>query len=197
MSVFLIRHADKESGDYYSTSLPLNNQPLNEVGKIKSNNFVPIFLNIDITNIFVSEYIRTRQTIEAVANLKNITPIIDSRLNEINIGDTDKLTDDEIKIKYPKFWQKYLMRNVDFRFPNGESGAEAKRRIWDLFCTLDVTKNYILVAHDGIIRVLLCRIVGIPPYKRHLFKIDLASITICDYIHEFNSWSLVKVNQTL
>lgn len=197
MSVFVIRHADKEPGDFYSSDLPMNNQPISEKGKLQALNLVEYFREIDIASIHVSPYIRTQQTISEVTRLKKITPKIDPRLGEINIGDLDKLTDEQIERSHPEFWKAYLERDRDFRFPNGESGDDAGTRIFEMFCELDPPQNHILVAHDGIIRVLICKVLGMPVYRRHLFRIDLASITVFDYNLEFRCWTIPRINMVL
>jgi broad specificity phosphatase PhoE len=194
MSVYVIRHAEKEKGDFYCSILPLNNQPISENGKLQALSLVDFFRKLDIESIYVSEYIRAAQTITPVAEAKNIKFSTDKRLNEINIGELDQLSDEEVKNKCPDFWKSYLERKSDFRFPNGESGDEAGARIHDLFCSLDPTKNHILVSHDGIIRTLICKILSLPTYKRHLFRIDLCSITTFDFNLEFHCWTIPQMN---
>jgi len=194
MSIYLVRHAEKAKGEYYTPALPMNNQPISEFGVQQAEWLANYFFNIQIGDIRISEYIRTYQTISKVALLKEIKPIKDFRLNEINVGDTEKLNDVEIRAKYPDFWEAYLKRDSDFRFPNGESGNEAGKRIFELFGELSTSNNSILVAHDGIIRILICIILGLPTYMRHKFKIDLASVTICDYDDELRCWRLNQIN---
>ena len=53
---------------------------------------------------------------------------MDERLNEINIGVFEDATLEEIEEKYPAELGAYRARNADFRFPEGESGDEAKKR---------------------------------------------------------------------
>lgn len=194
MSVFVIRHADKELGEFYRNGLPLNDQPLSEVGREQAKRLVSFFKGIDISSIHVSQYIRTGETIKYVAEDKGMHAIKDGRLNEINIGDTDRLSDLQIEEMYPEFWTAYKTRDRDFRFPNGESGDEAGDRIYDLFASLDTDRHQILVSHDGVIRTLLCRVLGLPTYKRHLFTIDLCSITVFEFSREFNCWATKKIN---
>ncbi|MBN2051392.1 MAG: histidine phosphatase family protein [Spirochaetales bacterium] len=194
MSIFVIRHADKKPGEFYGKGLKLNDQPISEKGQRKAQKLVGYFDKVDIDAIYISEYIRTKQTIMPVASRKGIIPIIDPRLNEIDIGDIEKMTDEQVQQKYPDFWNAYIERNHDFGFPNGETGEEASKRIMSVFATLDHFKNYILVAHDGIIRTLICSVLSIPPYKRHLFKADVCSITIFEYLDDFHCWSIPKIN---
>jgi broad specificity phosphatase PhoE len=197
MTLFVLRHAEKEVGEFRSNNLPLNDQPLSENGKIQAANLVRYFENIDIETITVSRYLRTSQTIAPVSILKGIEPKIDQRLDEVNIGVAENLSDEQLQVDYPDFWSAFLARDRDFRFPNGENGEEAGARIYELFCSLDTSKNHILVCHDGIIRVLICRVLGLPTYKRHLFKIDYCSISVFDYSQTFQCWTVPQINLTL
>lgn len=197
MSVYAIRHADKEPGDFYIDGLPLNNQPISEKGRQQAMSLVDYFRDIDIASIVVSQYIRTLQTIDGVANTKQLEPRIDPRLDEINIGVLDQITDEEVQASYPEFWSTYLERNQDFTFPNGESGDEAGARVFDLFSILDPAKNHILVAHDGIIRTLICKVLSIPTYRRHLFSLDYCSITVFEYNQQFKCWTVPRINMTV
>lgn len=196
MSIYVIRHADKEAGDFYTDGIPLNNQPISEKGNQQALSLVNYFQDIDIASIHVSQYIRTMQTIAGVADQKKIAPGVDQRLGEINIGVLEKLTDEQVEESYPEFWSAYLDRDRDFTFPGGESGDKAGARIYELFCELDPAKNHIIVAHDGIIRSLICMVLSLPTYKRHLFKVDFCSITIFEYNQQFKCWRIPKVNMT-
>ena len=197
MSIYVLRHGEKEKGDFCSDALPLNNQPLSKIGRSQALRLVGFFKEIEIASVYVSEYRRTRETIEKVLQDKMLEPCIDGRLNEIDVGDTEKLSDEEIKEQYPSFWKAYLERTADFRFPNGESGEEAGSRIFSLFNSLDASRNHILVSHDGIMRTLLCKVLMIPTFRRHLFQIDTCSITVFSYVNDFKCWAIPKVNMTL
>ncbi|PKL26237.1 MAG: hypothetical protein CVV46_15440 [Spirochaetae bacterium HGW-Spirochaetae-2] len=49
-----------------------------------------------------------------------------------------------------------------------------------LFSSLDRDKNYILVTHEGLSRTLVCTVLSMPPYRRHLFKIILSANYLAD-----------------
>lgn len=197
VSIFVIRHSDKEPGEFYEDALRFNDQPLSDAGRQKAERLISFFEEIPIDSIYVSEYRRTPQTIEGVASAKNLTPIVDRRLNEIDLGDTEKLTDEQVRETYPEFWNAFLKRTGDFRIPNGETGSEAASRAMELFGSLVRTKNHILVSHDGLIRTLVCAVLTLPPYKRHLFRIRPCSITVFEYLEMFGCWSIPKLNMEL
>lgn len=197
MSVFVIRHSDKEIGEFYGGALSFNDQPISDAGRRKAERLIRFFEDIPIDSIHVSEYRRTHQSIAGVAARKNLTPITDRRLNEIDLGDTEKMTDEQIEKTYPEFWNAFLERTRDFRIPNGETGEEAANRVMELFGSLDRAKNHILVSHDGLIRTLICAVLSLPPYKRHLFAIRPCSVTVFEYLETFGCWSIPKLNMEL
>lgn len=197
MAIYLIRHAEKEIGNWYHDRLPMNDQPISANGVAQSRRLVQFFETIQIDGLYVSEYQRTSGTIAPVADRHHMKPIVDSRLNEINVGVVERMTTEQIKRTYPEYWAAWIARERDFRIPGGETGEEATRRIMSLFHTLDHTKNHILVSHDGLIRILLCAVLSLPPYRRHLFSIDTCSITVLEYLDECTCWSVAKLNMTL
>ena len=194
MTFYVLRHADKEAGEFRNPRLPLNDQPISQVGRDQVLALVEYFRDIPIESITVSEYQRTTQTIAGVAVSKELPITVDSRLNEINIGLLEKLEEETIEHEYPDFWQAFLARDRDFTFPNGESGEAAGHRVYELFCSLDASRNHILVAHDGLIRILICRVLGLPTWKRHLFRIELASLTTFEFMPQFNCWAMPGYN---
>lgn len=94
-------------------------QPISAKGRAEAKNLVPYFVDKTISKIYVSEYIRTLQTITPVAEKLKLTPIIDSRLNEIAVGVIEGLSDKEIAERFPDLWKAYRDRDRDFQFPKG------------------------------------------------------------------------------
>ncbi|GEM_PF-611151 len=197
LSVYAIRHADKEPGDFYDRGLKSNDQPISEAGRARAAKLAPFFEGIAIDSILVSEYRRTGETIAELAARRGMAPIVEPLLNEIDVGVTEKMSDEEVRAAYPEFWRDYLARDRDFRIPGGETGEEAERRVRAVFDSLDRGKNHLLVAHEGLIRILLCSVLGMPPYKRHLFTIGFCSICVFEYLEDFGCWRIPKINLEL
>ncbi|MFA6905667.1 Phosphoserine phosphatase 1 [bioreactor metagenome] len=197
MSIYVVRHAEKQSGDFHHEGLKFNDQPITKAGMESARRLVAFFSPIDIASIHVSEYLRTQQTIAFVAESKGLVPLVDRRINEIDIGVIEEMTDTQVEEQYPDFWAAYHTRDHEFRMPGGETGYEAQKRIRSLFDSLDRTKNHILCTHEGLTRILLCSVLGLPAYRRHLFSIDYASITVFEYLPDFHCWTVPKVNMVL
>ena len=195
MKLYIVRHADKRGEDYYNPILKHQDQPISKKGKSESRKLYQYFKDKHITRIFVSYYIRTRQTIEFTSKKLRIPPVVDSRLNEIDNGVIEQLTDEEIRITYPDIWLAYSNRSSDFRFPEGETGEEAQERITGFIEEKKhATGNTILVTHDGLIRALFCYVVGIPVYKRFDFRIDTCGIMEIEQQENSGEWKLIRFN---
>lgn len=198
MRCYIIRHAEKELGDFYNPYLRHQDEPISQKGHLTAQNLCSYFESRSISTIYISGYQRTRQTIEKVAQQLHLTPILDERLNEIDNGLFEGLTEQEIQQNYPDLWEIYLKRTSDFRFPEGETGEQVKERIMDFLeqkRKQHIGEAVILVSHDGLIRSLICGILNMPAYKRWDLQTDFGGITEIVYQPEFESWKLVRFNQ--
>lgn len=198
MKIFIVRHGDKEQGDYYNKSLKHQDQPLSEAGKCKSKNLLDYFEQKEIKKVIVSEYLRTELTAKYIAENKGLQVIKDKRLNEIDNGIIESMSDVEIKEKYPEFWNDFYSYSKDVRFPDGETGEEVKARQKELLDELIRNgEDVLLVSHEGYIRLLMCHLLDIPTYKRNLFKVDLCGIMEIEYDNKIKTYKILKFNQTL
>ena len=182
MKFYFARHAEKPKGDFFNALLRHDDQPISPFGKKQATRIKKYFLKHKIKSIYVSEYIRTEQTARPLARKLNIVPVVDSRLNEIDNGIIDKLTDEELRDNHPDVWKAIQDRNRDFRWPQGETGLEAQERVVSFIKEYSEPDGSILiVSHDGIIRILFCYVLGLPVYSRFNLKVDTASITEIEF----------------
>ena len=199
MTWYVLRHAAKEQGDFHNPQLRHQDQPLSAEGKQAAQKLVAFFADKPIVAIYVSAYQRTWQTIAAVADRLQLTPMVDERLNEIDNGQVDEMTEQEFQRTYPEVWQAYVARTADFRFPGGETGAEVEARIKEF---LDEKRSrhaggdILLVSHDGLIRQMMCTVLGLPVYRRGDFGVDLCGLTELNYQEDCGRWKLLRFNQT-
>lgn len=196
--MFILRHADKEKGDFFNPAIGHQDQPISRVGVSQAENAARFFAKREIKSIYVSAYLRTRQTAEPLAKRLGIQPVVDERLNEIDNGLIEGLSDEKIASQYPEVWSAYTERDRDFRFPNGETGAEAQGRIVDFMSQMrEESDNLLAVSHDGLIRTAFCYLVGIPVYRRFDFQVDTCGLMEIEYSTEEGKWNLVRFNQAV
>jgi len=198
MTIYFLRHAEKEQGDYYNPVLGHHDPPLSSAGMIQSKGVRDYFAEKALTAIYVSDYLRTHQTAEPLASYLDIVPKLDSRLNEIDTGLIEGLDDETVERKYPDVWSAYIARTHDFRFPNGETGSEAQARIMEFINqTSHNSRNILMVGHDGIIRALFCHVIGLPVYKRFDFRLDFCGLMEIEFTPQEQKWRLIRFNQSI
>lgn len=199
MQVYVIRHAEKEAGEHYNPYLRHRDEPITPRGRAAAEKLSAYFSDKDIAAIYVSGYRRTSETIAPLAARLGLTPVIDERLNEIDNGVIEGLSDAEVQERYPDVWRAYRRRSADFRFPEGETGEEVRQRIASF---LDEKRRQhpdetiILVAHDGLIRLLACYILRLPVYDRWKFRVDFCGIMEIRSMPDDDGWSLIRFNQS-
>ena len=198
MTLYIICHAEKEKGDFFNQRLNHQDQPISQRGKEQAEKLVTYFADKEISNIYVSAYIRTGQTIAPLAKHLGLQPLIDERLNEIDNGLFDNASEEEIRKKFPAEWQIMREGRADFRFPQGETGEEAQKRI--IYFLNEKRKihgdeNTIMVSHEGLIRILMCHITNNPVYHRRHFYVDFCGITEINDQPDYGIWKLMRFNQ--
>ncbi len=175
--VYLVRHGKVVSGHEgrYIGSTDLG---LGETGKRQAER-----LSFKVPSLpfkcFSSPMKRTRETSSLA--LRNIIVDIegDPDLREIDFGDFEDMTFDEIKEKYPDHVKKWAEYNDDFSFPGGESKSGFHGRIERTAKRISSLpdKKTVVFAHGGVIRALLCHWLSLGPSNYLLFDVKPASIT--------------------
>lgn len=200
MKAYIIRHAEKEYGGHFNPQLRHQDEPLTPKGLRDAEKLRDFFAGQSIAALYVSGYLRARQTIGPTARALGLTPIVDERLNEIDNGLIEGLSEEEVRARYPDVWHGFTARSADFRFPEGESGEDVRRRIMGF---LEAQRRgrpeetIIAVAHDGLIRLMMCAILGLPVYDRWNFHVDFCGITEISGPANSDRWKLIRFNQTL
>jgi len=197
MKVFLLRHGEKEDGYYWNDGIGIKDNPLSENGIIESNRLISYFLNLNIEQVYVSEYQRTKETIATFCKIKGIEPITTGILNEIDMGEFNLVKDGIDHQKYFKEWDRFQKKRRDFRYKGGESGKEALKRVAKFFRIIEKeTANIIVVTHMGWIKLAICHILEIDVGKRFCFgDVPTCSIMEIEYEEDAKKWKINCINQ--
>jgi broad specificity phosphatase PhoE len=197
MHLYLLRHAEKEWGGYFNPALRHQDEPLTAHGRRQAQAWAEHFAGAALAGIYVSRYQRTGQTAEPIAQRLGLSPMVDERLNELDNGQLEGMTEQAVRETYPDVWQALQARNTDFRFPGGETGAEAASRIEAFVAAaqrLHPDQSVLVVSHDGLIRLWLCCALGLPVYRRWDFKVDFCGLTELTLEPGAGRWRLLRFN---
>lgn len=124
-----------------------------------------------LTAVWSSPLSRARLTAAPAADACGLTQRIDERLVELDFGQGDGLTRDEMRQRFPEQLAAFLDDPVANHLPGGEDPRKAAARAAE--CLTDIAREQphgrvLLVAHSTLVRVLLCHLLGIPlaDYRR-------------------------------
>ena len=109
-------------------------------------------------------------------NIQIETIIEDSRLMEMNFGDWELKSWDDIPQEILNPWMTDF---VNVRVPNGESFVDLNERVLDFLeneVPKDIEKPLIIVAHAGVIRSILCKINNLPLQEAFTSKLDFGAV---------------------
>ena len=145
--------------------------------------------------IYSSDLKRALVTAETIASRHQLEVVTCPELREINYGNLDGLTFEEISRLYPEVAQLCTDWSLQLQFPDGESVDELKQRVSRF---LDRLKQHtpeqtvLIVAHGGPLRLMVCSLLGIDLWHWRQIQLDLASLSIVDTYPEVAVISLLN-----
>lgn len=119
----------------------------------------------------------------AVESAKILSPRIRIApgLREIDFGDFEGLTWDEIALRFPRAWQEWMEKPTEVRFPNGETYIELRDRVLATFETIrreSEGQTVAIVSHGGVNRILLAWALQVPHDCIFRFAQDYAAVNL-------------------
>lgn len=190
--LIFVRHAEAE-GNAMRRFHGWTDSSITEKGHAQAQSVAQRLKDVPIDVIYSSSMKRTLQTCEYIAKVKNLPIIRTDKLKEINGGDWEDKTWDELPGKWPLENETWENKPHLHRMPNGESMVEFQERLLNEVNKIiddNKGKNICIVTHGTAIRAMMCRfsscelveMANIPWY-------DNTSVTIID--HEDNNFKVI------
>ena len=160
--LFLCRHGESEYNakgiiqghiDTYLTAKGIVQAKL-------AGEFLKIF---NIQKIYTSDLRRAYQTATIIGDILGIEPQVDERIREMNFGDWEGRSYDEIFISNKEEWEKWLKNPVACPLPSQEEFHKFEERIKDFLNDIKKQKEerVLIVGHGGSIQGMICIETGI------------------------------------
>jgi probable phosphoglycerate mutase len=180
MKILLLRHGDcRTDGEKrYIGQIDL---PLNDLGIRQARAWRDVFAADLPDRVISSDLTRAMQTAQVA--LEGLPVRIEPQpgLREISLGDWEGMARQDVRTRFPR---AYASRGDDlagFRPPNGESFLDLQARVVERFLALcagsDPRGTLLLITHAGVIRVLLCHILGMDLRRLFALGMDYARMT--------------------
>jgi alpha-ribazole phosphatase len=115
--------------------------------------------------IYTSPRLRTTESAHILASSHACGYREEPDLREIDFGDFEGLTYDEISVRYPALYRQWMESPTEVQFPNGESFASMRARVVRAFESILRSwegQTVALVTHGGVIRILIAWALQMP-----------------------------------
>jgi broad specificity phosphatase PhoE len=180
--LLLVRHGETALNSsqrfWGKTDVGLGPQGLQQAERLRDR-----LANEKIDFAYSSQLKRTVTTAETVVSIHNIKVVQCPQLNEIDFGDMEGLDFNEINNIYPEVARMWKEHTPGLRYPNGESLFEMEERVREFRTVLagrPDSETILIVAHSGILRTLICQILGLDMVHRWSLRLDLASLSVVE-----------------
>jgi broad specificity phosphatase PhoE len=136
--------------------------PLNETGRTQARELAAALSDRSFDAVFTSPLRRAHETAEIIAASHGLQPIPVEALREVDVGEWEGLTREEIERRFPEQYRRWLAFGQGWG--NGETYEEMGRRV--VATLLELAREHdgemlLVVTHGGPIRAALASASGI------------------------------------
>ena len=182
--LYLLRHGETR---YNRENLGLGraNIGLTKVGKRQSELATASLKGVIFDAIYSSPLSRAAYLADLVARDGNRTVKMYDALMEMDVGKTEGMKLLDVRDLFPIFIKEWSGPNkIHVAMPGGESLIDIEVRVESVLDEFKSFKegNIAIVAHNFVLRILICKLLGLSVSAFNSFVLDLASITIIEMI---------------
>lgn len=163
-TVYVIRHGStpaNTAGLFHG----ITDTPLHPLGEKQAVCLANRFREIAVDAVYTSTLERARNTAAPLCREKRITPVALPELMEMDGGEIEGLTGDEIDARYPKLQQQMLEDLANLEIPGGETMRQVYQRIVgtiDRLAAQNQGKTILIITHGCALQTYLAHAQGIP-----------------------------------
>lgn len=194
--LFLIRHGETEA-NLEKRYQGLTDYGLNERGISQAEKVGFRLAREPLSIIYSSTLKRARETAEKIAVHHNLEVITVETLKELNFGNWEGLTAEEIGRLYPEIFQKWTKGEFDIQIPGGENRKLFLERINQAISTIieeHQGQTVAVVTHGGPIKSIICQSLGTEPRAFWNFRQDNGAINLIEYNQDYHT--VMFINDT-
>lgn len=174
MKIILARHGEtpwNAEGRYQGQ----RDIPLSSIGEAQASQLGRRLREVPITRCVASPLARAKRTAQlALGETRAAELMLDDGLQEIAHGEWEGLLASEIRERDPDLLKAWREAPQSVLMPSGESLQDVLDRAWPALVRasngLGEDDTLLVVAHDAVNRVLLCKILGLPLSKLWAFR---------------------------
>jgi broad specificity phosphatase PhoE len=196
MQIVLVRHGATD-WNLQGRCQGSADRDLSEVGVRQAEQTASLFSREKIHAIYSSSLRRARQTAELISQPHNLPVRIENEVRELDHGELEGLTFNEIKDNYADFLVRWRSEPAELRVPGGERLADVAERAWNGLSQIverhPEAERILVVSHNFPILGIVCRVTGTHLNNYRTFHLDPCSVTRLGY-DAGHGWYVTHVN---
>jgi len=186
MKFYLIRHGRTDWNDLNhiqgKSDIPLNNNGIQQAHELAARIMSD---NLPVKYIYTSPLTRAVQTASILSNALNIPYHIHDGLREVDLGDWEGLSWEEVASRFP---ETYRVWHTERRYTKANGGESYNDMFERTFAALTELANKLdgdtaIITHSAVIMALMCHINNVPFTHMKQYKAVNAAINIVDSSH--------------
>jgi len=192
-----VRHGETES-NRLGLALGRDDVPLNERGLWQAERLGRALAPEPLAAVYSSPLRRTLDTARAVASPHGVDVQTEERLVEMDIGEADGLTFEEVRSRFPGLLEAWVSdKGPTQAMPGGERLLDVQERAWSAIADLAARHNEETVAavtHNFVILTLLVRVLGLDLVQFRRLRHSVGAVSVLDTRPK--RFTLVRLNDT-
>jgi broad specificity phosphatase PhoE len=196
MQIVLLRHGATD-WNLQGRCQGSSDRRLTEVGLRQAEQIAIQLGNETIHAIYSSSLERARQTAALVSRPHNLPVMIEDDVRELDHGELEGLTFNEIKAKFSEFLTVWRTAPAELQIPGGERLADVAERAWRALSRIaqrhQTDQTVVVVSHNFPILGVVCRVTGTDLNNYRSFHLDPCGVTRITQ-HRNGLWEVTHVN---
>jgi broad specificity phosphatase PhoE len=181
MRLVLVRHGETDSNKA-GLALGRKDVELNETGRWQAQRVAGALQNQAIAAVYSSPLLRALDTACAIAERHDLPVQVDEGLIEMEIGEMEGLTFQQVRESYPQFLQLWLGGSAAYeRMPGGERLLDVQERAWqalERICGKETQQTVVVVTHNFVLLTILCRVLGLELADFRRLRYGVAAVSV-------------------
>ncbi len=170
---------------------------LNRRGRLQARAISRMLRAEPLQALYASPLKRALGTAELIARPHGLPVIKLSGLSELDQGELEGLTFEELDNRYGPFMEAWRERPGKVRLPGGETMAELQERAWEALERIreeNPEGKVVAVSHNLAIRSLICRIVDLSLENMGRLRQSSGALNVLEHVER--GWALRSMNNT-
>lgn len=138
----------------------------------------------DINALFSSTMMRAHETAAIIDEVLGLGTVVHPALRELNFGDMEGLTDEEIAVSFADFKRAQSRMDLDLSYPGGENISQVLQRSIAVFDEIARCghERVVIVTHGGVIRAIASHAAHAPMSRWRNLARNLENTSITELV---------------